>query len=232
MRLVTQANTLKDKCFNKAEAQIRFSEINEAYNILSDPRTKAIYDQYGHRGIELDQENGHQGVYTQENFFFRKGFQGTEKSAFDVLKDIFQENDEDDIFTSVYNFGASDSLKATLNFYMNDDDFPSQENKGCSFFESYKPTFMNPEFMMPPPGFESEVCDHTYTTQIFSFFANSNQDHVYTSTMTSVTQNGKTMTSTQETFTDNVLEQKSPVSEDKSKFSNGNNNNIFGKILI
>jgi molecular chaperone DnaJ len=36
----------------KAEAEKRFKEITEAYGVLSDPKKRQMYDQYGHSGID------------------------------------------------------------------------------------------------------------------------------------------------------------------------------------
>ncbi|GGO78522.1 chaperone protein DnaJ [Marinobacterium nitratireducens] len=62
-----------------AEAEDKFKEVNEAYEVLSDAQKKAAYDQYGHAGLE-------QGA----GGFGGGGFDGSFSDIFgDVFGDIF-----------------------------------------------------------------------------------------------------------------------------------------------
>lgn len=56
-----------------SDAESKFKEINEAYEVLSDPQKKATYDQFGHAGMNGANFNG-------------SGFGG---AGFDDLSDIF-----------------------------------------------------------------------------------------------------------------------------------------------
>ncbi|HAU83319.1 molecular chaperone DnaJ [Burkholderiales bacterium] len=67
-----------DKNPDDPEAENRFTEVKEAYEVLSNPEKRAIYDQYGHAG--LDQQSGGRGA---------SGFGGFSDSFGDIFGDIF-----------------------------------------------------------------------------------------------------------------------------------------------
>lgn len=77
----------------KKEAEEKFKEISEAYEVLTDPKKKENYDQYGHAGVE--------GAFRQG------GFQWQDFHHFDDLKDIFGEFDISDLFRG---FGMGEDI--------------------------------------------------------------------------------------------------------------------------
>ena len=62
------------------EAELKFKEVKEAYEMLSDPQKRAAYDQYGHAGVDPSMRGG------------AEGFGGFAEAFGDIFGDIFGAN--------------------------------------------------------------------------------------------------------------------------------------------
>ncbi|KAK6123278.1 hypothetical protein DH2020_042974 [Rehmannia glutinosa] len=89
-----------DKNTNKQEAEAKFKQISEAYDVLSDPQKRQIYDLYGEEGLKSGQvpppprssRTHNQGFYYNHQQHPNPNFRFNPRNADDIYAEIFGEN--------------------------------------------------------------------------------------------------------------------------------------------
>ncbi|MDY5845972.1 MAG: DnaJ C-terminal domain-containing protein [Bariatricus sp.] len=84
------------------EAEIRFKEVNEAYDVLSDPEKKKIYDRFGHAGLD-----GNAAGYNAYQDGFGGNYKGTYSGSYtdpngNYREYHFEGSNMDDIFGDIF----------------------------------------------------------------------------------------------------------------------------------
>jgi len=99
---------------DKSTAEKRFKEINEAYQVLSDPQKRKMYDQFGHAGPGSGGTGpGHSGKWSPFTYTYSS-------SGADPFGSIFEGFDPFDVFESFFGsrgFGRSRAPRKGKNLY-------------------------------------------------------------------------------------------------------------------
>ncbi|CAL9238196.1 unnamed protein product [Arabidopsis halleri] len=89
-RLAMKWHPDKNPTSNKKEAEAKFKQISEAYDVLSDPNKRQIYDQYGEDGLTATETaSSQQQNYSSGNNNNNAGFRYYPRDAEDIFAEFF-----------------------------------------------------------------------------------------------------------------------------------------------
>jgi len=142
-----------DKNENKLESAKVFNQIYEAYSVLSNGEKRKLYDTFGHAGLRNSSEANFE--YPDFSMFANKEFCREGKSAFEVLKDIFEENDDEYFFKYYDDFGISDVFKSSVTTFLNKyviDTEDEEEHSSTNFFNQARGLFTKNNLFTKKPS--------------------------------------------------------------------------------
>ncbi|WOH08099.1 hypothetical protein DCAR_0727536 [Daucus carota subsp. sativus] len=74
---------------NKKDAEAKFKTISEAYDVLSDPQKRAVYDQYGEEGLKGQVPPPGAGGFSSASSDGANGYRFNPRSADDIFSEFF-----------------------------------------------------------------------------------------------------------------------------------------------
>ncbi|XP_023643994.1 dnaJ homolog subfamily B member 1 isoform X2 [Capsella rubella] len=88
-RLAMKWHPDKNPTSNKKEAEAKFKQISEAYDVLSDPNKRQIYDQYGEDGLKSSDVPTAETASSQQRNYSSAGFRYYPRDAEDIFAEFF-----------------------------------------------------------------------------------------------------------------------------------------------
>jgi molecular chaperone DnaJ len=85
---------------NKKEAEQKFKEISEAYEVLMDPDKRARYDRFGKEGVQFES-----GQFTWRDFTHQADIE-------DIFRDFFGDFGGSDLFSNIFGGGSRNTRRA------------------------------------------------------------------------------------------------------------------------